>query len=115
MRTLRKQEQYGWSHVETVLAVLVFAGLAWFLTSPERATASITPGMSRTEALAAMGKPAKWEGKSLAFCDKGEWNRCPEATKSGAKTFLIWQTFVDAELVVGICGDDRVCFVAQKD
>jgi len=27
----------------------------------------------------------------------------------------MWRTYIDAELIVGICADGRVCFMGQKE
>src|ERR1700752_4300937 len=111
MNNFYGHSQHGWSHVETLLAIIIFGGLIWLVASPERTGSGVKIGMGKEEAISAVGKPAKWEGKALAFCQDNSWDRCSDAKKSGAIVFLMWQTFIDAELIIGICTDGRVCFV----
>ena len=106
--------QQGWSHVETVLAIAILGAIAWIVTSPERTASSIKIGMSKDEAVAAVGRPAKWEGSALPLCQDNSWDRCPDVKNSGAVLFLIWHTFVDSDLIVGLCADGRVCFKGQR-
>ena len=102
------------SIVGTMFAIAFFAGIAWMVSSPERTTAKVKAGMSKDEAVAAVGRPAQWEGDTLPECASGSLERCRNAKQSGAVRYLKWQTFVDSALIVGICADGKVCFVAQE-
>jgi hypothetical protein len=108
------RKEAGWSTVETVIAVVIFGAIAWFVSMPERTTAKVKAGMSKDEAVAAVGRPAQWEGAALPECASGSLERCRNAKQSGAVRYLKWQTFVDSALIVGICADGKVCFVAQE-
>lgn len=103
-----------WSIVDTVVVIVILGGIAWFVTAPERTAARVKIGMSKEQAIAAVGQPAQWQGAALPECQGGNTDRCRNAEKSGAVLFLKWQTFVDSELIVGICADGRVCFMAQE-
>ena len=102
------------SIVGATIAVAIFAGIAWMVSSPERTTAKVKVGMSREEVVAAVGRPAQWEGDALPECASSDLERCRNAKQSGAVRYLRWQTFVDSALIVGICKDGIVCFVAQE-
>ena len=104
-----------WSVIDTVIALAIFGAVAWFVTMPERTASRVKPGMTREEAVAAVGRPANWEGEALAMCTGNGWPRCVDAKKSGAVRYLMWRTYIDAELIVGICADGRVCFMGQKE
>ena len=103
-----------WSLASTVLAIAIFGGIAWVVSSPERTASRVKTGMSKEQAIAAVGRPAQWEGAALPECQSGNSERCRNAKQSGAVRYLKWQTFVDAALIVGICADGRVCFIAQE-
>jgi hypothetical protein len=108
------RKEAGWSTVETVIAVIIFGAIAWFVTMPERTTGKVKVGMSKDEIVAAVGRPLQWEGDALPECVSGNLERCRNAKQSGAVRYLKWQTFVDSALIVGICADGKVCFVAQE-
>lgn len=115
MNGVRRRAQHGWSVMSTVLAIAILGGLVWVVSSPERTAIRVTLGMSREEAISAVGSAPKWEGRALAVCQDNSWERCVEAKKSGAASYLMWHTFIDADLIVGVCANGRVCFKGQRE
>jgi len=104
-----------WSVIDSVLALAIFGAVAWFVTLPERTASRVKPGMTKDETVAAVGRPANLEAEALAICASNGWARCADAKKSGAVRYLMWRTYIDAELIVGMCADGRVCFIGQKE
>lgn len=114
MNGVHRRTQQGWSVLSTVFAIVIFGGLVWVVTAPERTASRVTIGMSREEAISAVGSAPKWEGGALAICQDNGWEGCVEAKQSGAVSYLMWHTFIDSDLILGICGNGRVCFKGQR-
>ena len=72
-------------------------------------------GTSREEAISAAGSAPKWEGKTPAICQDNGWQHCVDAKQSGAVSYLMWHTFIDSDLILGVCANGRVCFEGQRE
>jgi hypothetical protein len=104
--------QRGWGRIETVIIAVSLAGFAWLFLWPDESFNDVKIGMSRAEAVAAIGIPPRKEDKMLAFCPEGATavRDCDEIRKSGAVYFLLWKVGIGSWMVVGLDRNDRVCF-----
>lgn len=107
--------QKGWGRIETVILAISVAGLAWLFLWPVDTFSQVKIGMSRTEAIAAVGLSPRREDKALPFCREGAtlYRECEDIRKSGAVYFLLWKVGIGSWMVIGLDAGDKVCYHAR--
>jgi hypothetical protein len=102
----------GWLRIETIILVISAAGLAWLLLWPGSMFSQVAIGMTRAQAIAAIGRPPTREEKTLPFCREGAtpYRDCDEIRQSGAVYFLLWKVGIGSWVVIGLDANARVCF-----
>lgn len=107
---------FKWIAIAFVLYVV--GSVVMSIIEPMGLADKVKAGMSREEAIKAIGQSPMQELTEFAPCQGKEkhWTgNCANLLASGSKTFLVWKFGVDTALVVGLDASAKVVFSGIGD
>ena len=109
--------QRGWSRVETVGVLVLLVALLGLAIWQERVTTRVALGMTRVQAVTAIGRLPDRQEHELSLCaaDDGWRGDCAAAKSAGAVSFMLWRSGPQAWVVLGLDGAGKVCYRGEGE